>query len=247
MSSTSSTQSRLSENDIVFQFIEVRYHVWLLIDVVNICNKYREKKGYNDFTKKEFDVAEGTRLEMYEPYLGRLTVNWKNKPQKFFYVSDDIINSVEVREILKEHYLTLDEEFCGYDKLSLSYADLKNVIDKPEWKEALKNVYGVYVLTDAATGKLYVGSATGENGIYGRWSTYLDNGFDQEEVNNKEYPNKGLKQLVDEKSFDYIKKNFYYSILEIFNKNDMGKDKALERESYWKKVLKTREKGYNEN
>lgn len=247
MSSKSNTQTRLCENDIVFQFIEVKYHVWLLVDVVCITNKCRARKGYNSFTKKEFDVAEGERLEKYTPFFGRLTVNWKNKPQKFFYVKDEIINSIEVREILKEHYLSVDEEFCGYDKLSLSYKDLKIVIDKSAWKEALKNVYGVYVLTDAETGKLYVGSATGENGIYGRWSTYLDKGFDIEEVNNKEYPNKRLKELVDTESIEYIKNNFYYSILEIFPKNELGKDKALERESYWKKVLKTREKGYNEN
>ena len=247
MSSKSNTQTRLSVNDIVFQFVEVKYHVWLLVDVVSITNRCRAKKGYNSFTKKEFDVAEGERIEKYIPFLGRLTVNWKNNPQKFFYVKDEIIDSVEVREILKEHFLSIDEEFCGYDKLSLLYNDLKSVIDKPAWKEALTNIYGVYVLTDSKTGKLYVGSATGENGIYGRWCTYLENGYDSEEVNNKEYPNTQLNKLVKAKGIQYIKDYFQYSLLEIFPKNEVGKDKALERESYWKSVLKTREYGYNDN
>lgn len=243
----SAKKSRLSERDIVFQFIQIKYHTWLLVDVVNITNKCREKKGYNSFTEKEFDVAEGESLRCYDAFCNRLTVNWKNKPQQFFYVNDDILNSIEVREILVEHYLNIDEEFAGYDKVCKSYTDLKSVIDKPSWKEALTNIYGVYVLTDSKTGKLYIGSATGENGIYGRWSTYLENGYDTEEVNNKDYPNTQLNKLVKSKGIQYIKDYFQYSLLEIFPKNEVGKDKTLERESYWKSVLKTRECGYNDN
>lgn len=247
MSLGSEKKLRLSERDIVFQFIEIRYHVWLLVDVVNITNQCSIKKGYNKFTQKEFEVAQGERLECYQAFCNRLTVNWKNKPQQFFYVADEIINSVEIREILVNHYLDLDEEFCGYERVSKTYIDLKNVMDKPSWKDALTNVYGVYVLTDSAMGKLYVGSATGERGVYGRWNTYLDSGYDNEESDNKNYPNNQLKNLVEENGIEYIQNNFQYSLLEIFPKNEMGKDKALERESYWKTVLKTREFGYNDN
>lgn len=246
MSSKSNKKARISDNDIIFQFIEIKYHVWLLVDAVVIINKVGTKKGYNNFTEREFDVAEGESIDIYKPFFGRLTVDWVNKPQQFFYVNDEIINNIVVREVSSKCYLYRDEEFCGYEKLSLSYSDLKNVIDKQMWKDALRNVYGVYLLTDANTGKLYVGSATGENGIYGRWHTYLDKGYDEEEC-NKEYPNKRLKELVKSETIDYIKRNFYYTVLEIFSKNEFGKDKALERESYWKMVLKTREKGYNDN
>ena len=38
-------------------------------------------------------------------------------------------------------------------------------------KGPLSNVAGVYVIADQATGKLYVGSATGDEGIWGRWRT----------------------------------------------------------------------------
>lgn len=247
MSLGSEKRARLSRRDIVLQFIEIRSHVWLLVDAVNITSQCSEKKGYNKFTQKEFEIAKGDQLECYRAFCGRLTVNWKNKPQQFFYVSDEIINSVEVKEVLDNHYLELDEEFCGYEKVSKSYIDLRNVMDNPSWKAALSNVYGVYVLTDSATGKLYVGSATGEQGVYGRWSTYLDSGYDKDEVNNKDYPNKQLRNLVEKNGIEYIQNNFQYSLLEIFQKNETGKDKALERESYWKNVLKTREWGYNDN
>lgn len=243
----SDKRSRLSEADIVFQFIEIQYHVWLLIDVINITNKYRSKKGYNNITEQEFDVAEGESLDCYKPFYNRLTVEWKNKPQQFFYVSDSIIDDVKVREILPNNYLEVDKEFVGYDEVSEMYKKLKIIIDKPSWKEALSNVYGVYVLTDTNTGKLYVGSATGEKGIYGRWKTYLDEGYDDDEVKNKEYPNKQLCQLVKDNGIEYIQKYFQYSILEIFTRNDIGKSKALEREKYWKEVLKTKKFGYNDN
>ena len=35
--------------------------------------------------------------------------------------------------------------------------------------------------------------------------------------------------------------------MEIFSKNELGKQKALNREKYWKKVLQSREFGYNAN
>ncbi|WP_369123980.1 GIY-YIG nuclease family protein [Bifidobacterium adolescentis] len=34
----------------------------------------------------------------------------------------------------------------------------------------------MYVITNTDNGKLYVGSATGRNGIYQRWKNYIDNG-----------------------------------------------------------------------
>jgi hypothetical protein len=39
---------------------------------------------------------------------------------------------------------------------------------------ALASVAGVYLISDTLTGKLYVGSATGEGGIWGRWCQYVD-------------------------------------------------------------------------
>ena len=56
-----------------------------------------------------------------------------------------------------------------------------------------------------------------------------------------------MKEIVDKKGIDYIKKHFQYSILEIFSKSELGKQKALNREKYWKKVLQSREFGYNAN
>ena len=230
----SKTKRRISDNDIIFQFIEVKPHIWLLIDVSYI------KSAEGDFAKAK-------RLDEYEKYFGKLFIKWTNLPQQFFYVKKDIINSIEIHKIAEKHYLETEEEFNGYESVCKKYKQLKQIIDQKTWKEALSRVYGVYVITDMKNGKQYVGSAYGENGIYGRWKTYLESGYDNDEKENGEYPNKELKKLVKAKDLKYIQENFQYAILEIFPMNELGKEKALNREKYWKTVLKTKEHGYNDN
>ena len=104
----------------------------------------------------------------------------------------------------------------------------------------------MYVISDHQTGKLYVGSAYGKNGIYGRWKTYIESGFDKNEQENGKYPNKGLREIVKSEGMSYIQKNFRYAILETFTDDDTD-EYIIQRESYWKKVLLSREFGYNEN
>ena len=48
--------------------------------------------------------------------------------------------------------------------------------DKASWKNTLSRQQGVYIITNTDNGKLYVGIATGRNGIYQRWKNYIDNG-----------------------------------------------------------------------
>ena len=80
---------------------------------------------------------------------------------------------------------------------------------------------------------MYVGSAYGEHMILGRWQSYIKTGNGG---------NIELKRL----NFDYIKKNFKYSILDIF-KSTIDDQMIIERENWWKEVLNTREFGYNKN
>ncbi|MBF1034889.1 MAG: GIY-YIG nuclease family protein [Candidatus Nanosynbacter sp.] len=72
-----------------------------------------------------------------------------------------------------------------------------------DWCRALRSRKGVYLITDKNTGKQYVGSAYGEDGILGRWSVYLKSGYAKNEKENNKYPNKKLKELVKEKGLKY--------------------------------------------
>lgn len=69
--------------------------------------------------------------------------------------------------------------------------------------------------------------------IWGRWKDYISN------VNGG---NIELKSL----DFGYIQKNSRYSILEIY-KSTTDDEAILQRKSWWKEVLMTREFGYNKN
>ena len=102
------------------------------------------------------------------------------------------------------------------------------------WHGALANIKGVYLVTDTVTGKLYVGKASGEAGIWQRWCDYAKNGHGG---------NKELIAVLNENGSDYMR-NFQYSILEIADSHASEED-ILDRESHWMNVLKSREYGMN--
>lgn len=229
----SNKQKRIQDNDIIFQFIEILPHKWLFVNVHKIIST-------------EENIAKAETLTEFEKYFGRLVVDFKNLGQNWYYIDENIINNIQVYEIKKKPYLDCVDEFRGFEYVSKQYKDLKQIIDSDVWRSALSSVYGVYVITDMHTGKLYIGSAYGENGIYGRWKVYLKDGYDKDEVENGNYPNKQLCNLVKSNGISYIEDNFQYSILEIFPKT-IDTNKVLEREAYWKKVFKSKEYGYNDN
>lgn len=93
-------------------------------------------------------------------------------------------------------------------------------------------------VTDTKNGKIYVGSATAQYGmLLQRWTNYVVNGHGG---------NVELKRIVDTKGFDYVKKNFQYSVLENYNAK-MDDHYILRREAWWKGTLCTRQYGYNKN
>ena len=95
----------------------------------------------------------------------------------------------------------------------------------------------MYLITDKKTGKLYVGSATGEEMLLQRWSQYAADGHGG---------NKKLEELVKDEGIGYVENNFQYSILENYN-GRVDDDIVRKRERWWKEVLQSRDYGYNAN
>ena len=141
--------------------------------------------------------------------------------QKFFELFPDIAS----------------EKFNGYQNVSIVYKNLKIALNDPTWIGALKNVKAIYAITDISNGKLYIGSACGNGGLFGRWSDYINNLTG----GNQEFED--IKKINGE---DYIKKNFKYSIVEIFD-TKTKQEYILERENYWKNVFETKKFGMNKN
>jgi len=124
-------------------------------------------------------------------------------------------------------------DFQSFSLVDLNYQDLKNLIHFPDtnltWLKALSSVNGVYLIKDKISGKLYVGSAYGEQGIYGRWTAYAKNGHGG---------NMELKELNPT--------NFQFSILEIVPPTATA-DNVIDCENRWKEKLGTRIFGLNKN
>ena len=208
---------------------------WLMTGMVKVV----KDNGLGNFAEAEYYKT--------KQYNFRLVVKYHKREQNGIRNAKDFINNLEVIELWRPDKSVAEKVFPGYKNVSVSYKELKRKIEiSDEWRTALKSRKGVYLITDAKTGKLYVGSAYGDKGILGRWNTYLTSGFDRDEKENGKYPNKELKELVDNYGISYIQENFQYSILETFT-DDVSDEYIIARESWWKDVLLTRVFGYNAN
>ena len=213
---------------------------WLLFTVGKIINLLDTpvRESGEPSTDGAGVGVEYETLPEYECLYGRVIVKYENRSQQMFRNADSIIDDLTVEELLPAPFRGF--EFPGYDRICLSFEELATIVngDYPGYRNALMNQKAVYILTDKSNGKLYVGSATAQNGmLLTRWSNYVSNGHGG---------NVELKKLVEEKGFDYIKKNFQYSIIENYN-SIIDDSHVLKLESYWKDVLQTRNFGYNKN
>lgn len=210
------------EGQIAIGFIKIDTDRWLLFNISIIT------KDLNIYNGVGYEYES---IETFRKYFGRLIIRFKNKSQNLIRNASSVIENCELLEIIDDEFRVLG--FPGYENVNVSYDELKTVIDKKDWKSALLNQKAVYLITDTETAKRYVGSAYGENMLYGRWKSYVD---------TYHGGNKDLKKLEN----DYIAKHFRYSILEIY-KATTDDNTILGREQHWMKVLLTKDKrfGYN--
>lgn len=209
--------------------LKLSWDTWLLTTIKRIT--------------KDLDVADGVNyeaeeLEEYRPYFGRVIVKYHKTTQAQCVYYNTVCGELEVLQLLPTVFD--GEEFPGYDNVRLSFQQLQSILErrKQSWIAALESQKAVYLITDKCTGKLYVGSATSDQGmLLQRWSNYAANGHGG---------NVELVSLVQEKGFDYVKQYFQYSILENYNAK-IDDHVVLKRESWWKDTLQTRKFGYNSN
>lgn len=168
-------------------------------------------------------------------FAGRMLVNFKRPGRASYLLGNSFAEQMTLHEIRADGMLL--EEFPGFKKVDLGWQDLEILVrqNMMSWRTALSNVAGVYLLSDAESGKLYVGSATGEGGIWSRWCQYVDG-----HGNNVE-----LLKLVAELGIERAR-SFRFSILEIADVH-ASRDEIVDRESHWKRVLLSRTHGYNAN
>jgi hypothetical protein len=129
--------------------------------------------------------------------------------------------------------------FDDYLEFSLTFAQLKDLFANEEahreWRARLSAVGGVYLILAEASGDLYVGSASGEGGIWGRWRQYANSGDAGNEL---------LRDMI--KRDPSYPSRFRFSLLQILPKT-MARDEILRREALYKAKLGSRAKGLNLN
>lgn len=194
-----------------------------------------------------FEVLEtrpdGYRLQSmpaFEKYVGRLLAFFDRPPGSMgrAFRLETYLDHFTVAEVFAEPYS--GESFPGCHRINHSFSALEPVFsaERPDWKAALENVKGVYLITDVSNGKKYVGSAYGDTGIWARWSCYMRTGHGN---------NAGLIDLLGRGDRSYAQANFCFALLEVMTWSTPDQV-VVDREIHWKDVLLTRgEHGYNKN
>lgn len=213
----------------VISLIALSPNTWLFVGAYDSihCEWVEEHQSYY------YRLTKRNKLSEFED---RLFVHFERQGRQSYRNTETCYQLLSVLEIRRERMYVAD--FPGYYWVLLTKQQLDIVVQEANeaWKASLSGVAGVYVITDRETGKLYIGSATSEMGIWGRWCEYSANGHGG---------NHELRKLLKAKG-DCYAENFQFGILEIADTHATT-EYVLHRESRWKALLMTRTHGYNTN
>ena len=214
-----------------------RQYIFSLIQYYHQPNKWLFG-GIFEVVARNKDGYEVKLINEHEEYIGRLLFHYPKPPARgrAFYLEQHF-NKLEVSHIFEKPFE--GEAFCGYENIEHSFTQFEAIFKqhKQDWKAALVNVKGVYLIVDKSNGKMYVGSAYGDAGIWSRWACYIETGHGY---------NDELSMIIKENGIAYARNNFQLSILE-FRSMRTDDQVVIDREQYWKRVLQTNKFGYNKN
>ncbi len=119
-------------------------------------------------TRVWYDLKEDPR---FGDLRGRLRVQWR--AARSWVQGKDL----EILEILPPGRVKF---FPGYQNVILTWKELqeitKNPASHPDWVTAMKFTAAIYRIVDLESGKTYIGSAYGREGLWHRWCDYANTG-----------------------------------------------------------------------
>lgn len=168
------------------------------------------------------DLYSQQLVEASEEYAGRVVIDWGSGTRSWAQRARR-----QPKPILEIARSFTEEQFPGYTR----FVSCLSAIDTlpSGWLSALGAARGVYLLTCRRTKEQYVGFATGQDGILGRWLSYVRTGHGG---------NEGLKSRD---ASDY-----QVSILEVSG-SAATVEEIIAAEELWKAKLQSREMGLNRN
>lgn len=152
---------------------------------------------------------------------GRLIARFKRPGRQSCLRAENWVGAMTVSYI-REGSVSIPE-FPGFKGLHVRKRVLDLVVKQNSgpWKAELSSVAGVYLIADPKSGNFYEGSATGEGGIWQRWTDYANRGHGG---------NRDLKSLLREMAGSDIEE-LQFSVLEIADIR-ASVDEIRERESH---------------
>ena len=199
-----------------------------------VTNGYLGEEYFGDDINYYYDLEE---IDTFKEFNDRVVIDWGNAPLAWNQWYDNI---KEVTQILPKEYLgAYFGAFPGLTKFILSYDELKKLIQNPvanmDWKAHLSAVNGIYLILDRESGKQYIGSAYGQNGVWQRWESYVID------------PTGGNSELINLKQ---ERPDFYnqlsFALLEALPSN-YSKEEVIAVEQLCKEKFGTRVHGLNAN
>ena len=165
------------------------------------------------------------RSDHLSEYRGRLYIDWGGGASgKRAWKQKADLQEKRITELYPDKS---EAAFPGLMQIALPLSQLMEA--PPGWIERLSEARGVYLLTCPDTHESYVGSASGRDGFWQRWTGYGVDGHG------------GNVALIDRKRSDWT-----VSILQLAGSADTGDD-ILAMEALWKRKLMSREHGLNRN
>ena len=164
-----------------------------------------------EWLERSFAYSERILVRWGAPASARAWSQWAERGQK---------------EILELRLDRREPPFPGFSRFISKISEIP--VLPQAWQAVLASVRGVYLLVSEG-GEQYVGSATGQEGLLGRWMVYAANGH-------------GGNVLLRQRGH----RDYSVSILEVASP-DMSREDIIAREGHWKDKLGARANGLNAN
>lgn len=191
-------------------------------------------------TRRCFDLRPAGFLA---PLNGRLVVEWDNPRSWHRSAGSASAARMPVLEIADRDKVP----FPGFDGVLLPYHQLREMVEDPryaDWRAALSEVQGIYLITDSTNGKQYIGKADGAERILGRWRAYASDGHGGN-VALRELAHHSAAGEAARTKTDHAR-HFVFSLLRVFGPSTPSSE-VNSAESHYKQALMTREFGLNRN
>lgn len=218
-----------------------RPYILALIDFYPQADRWLFGGAYRVLARRPVQNAFSYDVELLpesQPFVGRLKLILRRPGRTKAFNLENQYEKIIVDELLPEPFN--GQSFSGYDAIDLPFVSLEAIVhaQRPDWKAALENAKGVYLITDTSNGKVYVGSAYGDSGLWSRWECYAGTGHGH---------NDELTRLIRSYGIDYARKHFKFALLEQCP-SKMDDKSIIRREGFWKSLFSSRgQLGYNKN